>query len=81
MKNLSFLWELERDKADAKSTGIPAPNNPMVNIRMTETGRWTCTDGKADLPYLGTVLADTQFSLVHKDNGKVDASVKPALKQ
>lgn len=31
MKNLSFLWELERDKVDAKSTGIPAPNNPMVN--------------------------------------------------
>lgn len=41
---------------------------------MTGTGRWTCTDGKADLPYLGTALADTQFSLVHKDNGKVDAA-------
>lgn len=41
---------------------------------MTEAGRWTCADSEADLPYLGTALADTQFSLAHKDNGKGDAA-------
>lgn len=38
---------------------------------MTETGRCTHTDGEADLPHLGSALADTQFSLGHKDNGTV----------
>lgn len=68
-----FSLAVERDKVDAKSVGIPAPNL-VVNYRMTETGRWTCTDGKADPPHLGTALADTQFSLGDKDNGRVDTA-------
>lgn len=46
----------------------------MVNENMTETSKSTRTDGKADLPHLGTALAGTQFSLGHKGNGSVNTA-------